>query len=283
MESSRETSILKLLTLILTLGIGFFGLYEYKTAKNLETQVQSIKNQVATLAVSAGSSTPLSLTSAVAKVAPAVVSIVISKNVPNIQVRYENFFGYQVPIYMGQDGVSRQDVGAGSGFFIRSDGYIVTNKHVVDDPSAEYMVTLTNNKQVPAKVIYIDPTTDIAIIKIGGTGYPTVTLGNSTNLAQGQTVAAIGNALGEYSNSVSTGIISGLNRDIDAEDPYGKTETLKDVIQTDAAINLGNSGGPLLDLQGDVIGVNVATVVGSNSIAFAIPVNVVKSIISRVL
>jgi serine protease Do len=229
------------------------------------------------------------LTSAVAKTAPAVVSIVISENAPKYQVTYENPFGddpafqdpgIRIPVYH-QIGTQLQKVGAGTGFLFTHDGYIVTNKHVILDPKAQYTVLLSNGTQQTAQVVYTDPNTDIAVIKISGT-FPTIaTLGNSATLQLGQTVSAIGNALGEYNNSVSVGIISGLNRTITAGDAAGASETLSGIIQTDAAINPGNSGGPLIDLNGNVIGINVAVVQGSNSIAFAIPINTAKAIMQN--
>jgi serine protease Do len=183
-----------------------------------------------------------------------------------------------------QIGTQQEQIGAGTGFIVRQDGYIVTNRHVVDDKTAQYTVLLSDGRQKTASVVYLDQTNDIAIIKIDGSGYPTVELGDSSNLQLGQTVAAIGNALGEYSNSVSVGIVSGLNRTVEAFDEQaGRQEKLTDVIQTDAAINLGNSGGPLLDLTGRAVGMSVVTAVGANSIAFAIPVNDIKTIIAQAL
>ncbi len=232
------------------------------------------------------------LTETVAKVAPTVVSIVITKNVPDLEVVYQNPFGndpffknfdIKVPVYR-QKGTKKQKVGGGSGFLISSNGYILTNKHVVDDPSASYSVLVSDGKQQDAKVIYTDNQKDIAIIKIGGIGYKSATFGNSDDLRLGETVIAIGNALGEYNNSVSVGIISGLNRTVTATNSAtGKIETLTEVIQTDAAINPGNSGGPLVNIQGQVIGINVATVVGSSNVSFSIPVKSVKNIVKSVI
>ncbi|MBU6447925.1 trypsin-like peptidase domain-containing protein [Patescibacteria group bacterium] len=269
---------------------------------NLASQLKNLQTQVATLAklppqeiiqreVVQQKSQDQMLTEAVKQVTPAVVSVVISKDVPQLQVTYENPFGndpmfqnlgFQIPVYQ-QVGTQKQKVGAGTGFIIRSDGYILTNKHVVADDTAQYTVLLSDGTQKTAQVVYKDPQNDIAIIKIDGTGYPTVQLGDSSKLQLGETVAAIGNALGEYNNSVSVGVISGLNRTIQASSDNGSTETLTGIIQTDAAINPGNSGGPLLDLNGHVVGINVATVVGSNSIGFSIPINMVKNIITTVL
>jgi S1-C subfamily serine protease len=232
------------------------------------------------------------LTEAVSKIAPTVVSIVISKDVPKLEITYQNpfgddpffkNFGFQIPVYQ-QKGVEYKKIGAGTGFIITSDGYVLTNKHVVADTTADYTVLLADGSQKPATVSYKDPENDIAIIKIGGSGYATARLGDSSALKLGQTVVAIGNALGEYNNSVSVGIISGLDRTIEASSQSGgSTEQLTGVIQTDAAINPGNSGGPLVDTSGNVVGVNVATVIGSNNISFAIPSNVVKTITRKVL
>lgn len=231
------------------------------------------------------------LTDAVAQITPSVVSIVVSKDVPLLEIVYRNpfgddpffrDFGFRIPTYR-QKGVERRQVGAGTGFIVTGNGYILTNKHVVSDQNAEYTVLLSDGTQKSAAVSYRDPTNDIAILKIAGEGYPAVHLGNSSQLKLGQTVVAIGNALGEYNNSISVGIISGLNREIEASNALGERETLTGVIQTDAAINPGNSGGPLITTDGDVVGINVATVMGSNSISFAIPIDAVKIITKRIL
>lgn len=231
------------------------------------------------------------LTTAVSNATPSVVSVVISKDVPQLEVTYVNPFGddpyyknfnIRVPVYQ-QKGTVKEKVGAASGFIVTSTGYIITNKHVVDDQSASYTVLLSSGAQKAATVAYRDPNQDIAILKIDGTGYSALPLGDSASIKLGESVAAIGNALGEYNNSVSVGIVSGLNRTIQASDTNGTVESLSGIIQTDAAINPGNSGGPLLDLSGKAIGINVATVVGSNNISFAIPINSVKAIVSKVI
>lgn len=228
-----------------------------------------------------------SITSVVSRVSPAVVSVVISKDIPQLEVVYQNpfgddpffqDFGFRVPVYR-QKGSVRKKVGAGTGFLISSDGTIVTNKHVVYDQDADYTVLLSTGDQKKARVLYRDSELDIAIVKIDGSAYPFVGLGNSDAAQLGAEVIAIGNALGEYNNSVSRGIISGLNRTVTAQGQGIGEEELKGVIQTDAAINPGNSGGPLVTRDGKVIGVNVATVLGSNNISFAIPSNRVKNIV----
>lgn len=238
-----------------------------------------------------------SIISVVKKANPAVVSIIISKEVPKYDVSYNqtNPFGdmfgntfpnlfFQTPTYK-QNGTEKKEIGGGSGFLISSDGLIVTNKHVVSDTSAEYTVFLSNGKKYVAKILARDSVLDVALIKITpplGTAFPYLELADSSKLELGQSVIAIGNALGEFKNSVSQGIISGLSRSITAGDNQGNSEQLDKVIQTDAAINPGNSGGPLLNLDGRVIGINVAVVQGSENVGFALPINSVKSAINSV-
>ena len=233
---------------------------------------------------------------AVKKTNPAVVSIIISKEVP----KYETYidpnqqtnpfgdlfpgFSFNIPQYR-QNGTEKKQVGGGSGFFVSSDGLIVTNKHVVDQKDVEYTVFTNDGKKHVASVIARDPILDIALIKVvpsAGKSFPYLSLGDSDSLEVGQSVIAIGNALAEFRNTVSVGVISGLARSITAGTGSGMTESLDQVIQTDAAINPGNSGGPLLDLSGKVIGVNVAIAQGSQNIGFALPINSVKSAIESV-
>lgn len=221
---------------------------------------------------------------------PAVVSIIITKDVPIMEQYYTNpfgdffgeGFGFQVPQYR-QKGTEKKEVGGGSGFIISEDGMVLTNKHVVLDEEAEYTVFTSDGKKFPAKVLAKDPFQDLAVIKIeeGGISFPTIKLGDSDSLKIGQTVVAIGNALGEFRNTVSVGVISGLGRSITASGG-DFIETIEDVIQTDAAINSGNSGGPLLNLKGEVVGVNTATVLEAQSIGFAIPINKAKRDIEQV-
>ena len=220
----------------------------------------------------------------VEKSTPAVVSIVISKDVPKIQ-RFFDPFGF-FDNSSGQDSAvgdtQKEKIGAGTGFIITTDGMIATNKHVVSDATAEYTVLTSDGKEHPAKVLARDPLNDIAVIKIDGTDYPTLDFGDSDNLKIGQTAIAIGNSLGEFSNTVSKGIISGLKRNLTAGGGRGDSEKLSDIIQTDAAINPGNSGGPLLDISGKVIGINVAIAQGAQNVGFAIPATQVRKITEQV-
>lgn len=211
---------------------------------------------------------------------PAVVSIIISKYVPIYEQGYYNPFGEDSPFdiripVIREKGKELKEVGGGTGFIVSANGLIVTNKHVVLDDDAEYTVLTNNGNKYSAEVLARDPIQDIAFIKIEAVNISVVKLGNSDNLEIGQTVIAIGNALGEFRNTVSSGIISGLLRTITASGG-GISEQLEDVIQTDAAINSGNSGGPLLNIYGEVIGMNTAMAQGAENIGFAIPVNKIK-------
>ncbi len=238
----------------------------------------------------------------VAKTSPAVVSVVAKKDVSRLQNSMDSFG--MMPFFFGspfggggqgngnggtgggtgsQNGSTKQEVGSGTGFFVTSDGLIVTNKHVVADTGADYSVLLPGGKELAATVLARSPSQDIAVLKVDGKDFPTLSFGDSKALKVGQTVIAIGNSLGEFSNSVSRGIISGLGRSVTAGSGFGgDSETLSDIIQTDAAINPGNSGGPLLDIAGRVIGINVAVAQGAQSVGFSLPVSQVERAVSDV-
>ncbi|KKU14510.1 MAG: peptidase S1 and S6 chymotrypsin/Hap [Candidatus Jorgensenbacteria bacterium GW2011_GWA2_45_9] len=185
-----------------------------------------------------------------------VVSIVISKDLPVIENcpvnpfgdlprEFQDFFGGGFDFFgQCQTGTKKQEVGGGSGFIVSEDGLIVTNRHVVSDKNAEYTVLTNDGKKYDAKVLAQDSINDLAIIKITATGLSAAKLGDSDSIKLGQTAIAIGNALGEFRNTVSVGVISGLARNITASGGNGFLETIQGVIQTDAAINQGNSGGP---------------------------------------
>ncbi len=226
----------------------------------------------------------------VEKATPAVVSIIITKDVPKFRSFFENPNDNSFPFFFNpfenrnQNGneTEKKKIGGGSGFFVSSDGMIVTNKHVVEDAQADYTAVTSDGKEYQARVLARHPIQDIAVIKIDGGDFPTLDLGDSDNLKVGQTVIAIGNSLGEFANSVSKGIISGLKRNVTAGSGFGQTEQLTNIIQTDAAINPGNSGGPLLDIGGQIIGVNVAMAQGAENVGFALPINQVRKIIETV-
>jgi serine protease Do len=222
-----------------------------------------------------------SVVAAVDKAAPAVVSIIVTKDLPIIEEYYDSFWGMFFPRYL--DETEEREVGGGTGFIITSDGLILTNKHVVEDEEADYTVLTNDGEKISAEVIARDPIQDIAILKIDKTGLSTIQLGNSDEIKTGQTVIAIGNSLGEFSNTVSVGVISGLRRSITAINDYGESEELSEVIQTDAAINQGNSGGPLLNLKGEAIAINVAMAQMAENVGFALPINIVKRDVDQVI
>ncbi len=207
-----------------------------------------------------------------------VVSIIATKDLPVLRQYFiDPFgFGFMIPQYR-QEGTKPQQVSAGSGFVIDSNGFIATNKHVVADSSAQYTVLMNDGKKYEATVIARDPVEDFAVLKINKTNLVPVKLGDSNKLVLGQTVIAIGNALGEFKNTVSVGVVSGLRRNISVTTDAGEIVTLDNVIQTDAAINPGNSGGPLLNLSGEVVGINTAMVSSAQNIGFALPINVLKN------
>ncbi len=218
------------------------------------------------------------------KVCPAVITIVISKDLPKIEGFYFLPFGGQSFVIpkIEKGGKEKTKIGGGSGFVVSTDGYILTSNHVVGDKEADYTVLTNDGKKYPAKVLARDSFRDLAIIKIEGEEkFSTLKMGDSDKLQIGQTVIAIGNALGEFRNTISVGVISGLGRTVTAGGG-GTFETLEDVIQTDAAINQGNSGGPLFNLKGEVIGVNFAMVQGAQKIGFAIPINKAKKDIEQI-
>ncbi len=168
--------------------------------------------------------------------------------------------------------------GVGSGFIFDSDGWIITNKHVVEG-ATDLTVILNDSRELPAEVYGVDTLTDLAIVKVDATGLPTIALGNSADLEPGQLAIAIGNPLGTFENTVTTGVISGLGRQIRAGDAtQSASEQLNNLIQTDAAINPGNSGGPLIDSAGQVVGINTAVNQDAQGIGFAIPIDIAKPI-----
>ncbi len=289
----KKFYIAALITSVITSSIfgALMGFWAASYGNIFEKQKEeaTVKEQIVTV------SEESAVISAVEKISPAVVSIIVSKDLPIIEKYYydpfgsdffqqffgddfENFFG--VPQYK-QNGTEKREIGGGTGFIVSQNGYIVTNKHVVYDEEADYTVITNDGTKYDAQVLARDPITDVAILKIDGDNFPTVELGDSSKLKVGQTVIAIGNALGEFSNTVSTGVISGLSRSITAGGG-GLSERLSGVIQTDASINPGNSGGPLVNLAGQVIGINTAMAAGAENIGFAIPINEVKNTIKSV-
>lgn len=253
--------ILITLLIVLPFSLGMGALGGYFFGKRIVVQQDGEEEALAqTIKVSEDSAT----IDAVNKVSPAVVSILSKRQI-------SDFFG------------ANTEEGSGSGFIITADGLIATNKHVVSNDQSEYTVALADGRTYTAKVISRDPSFDFAIIKIDEKNLPVVELGSSDNLKVGERVIAIGNAFGEYQNSVTAGVLSARNRTIEASDGYYNVELLEGLLQTDAAINPGNSGGPLVNLAGQVVGVNTATDLGSENIGFAIPIDEASVAIESVI
>ncbi len=235
---------------------------------------------------------------AVKKVSPAVVSVVISKHADQVKKMMSPFQPFEFLKPDKKDGKDKTEkpgdhdksqhvqIGGGSGFIINSNNdhsLILTNKHVIHDQEAEYTVLL-DDKEYDAEVLSSDPLNDIAMLKIKVGNLPTVKLGDSSKVQIGQTAIAIGTALGMFTNTVSKGIVSGLSRRIAASLGTGEeTEVLRGVIQTDVAINQGNSGGPLINTDGEVVGINTAIIFGAQNIAFALPINWAKKDMDDIL
>ncbi len=259
--SKRKSTIITILAVFI-IGVCFGFVLHNKVAPKAIADDLRLDDQEATVR-------------AIQKVIPAVVSIVVYD--------WENFYaltpaGQEVQKY-------RQQKMEGTGFLISSDGFILTNKHVIngaDEKTAEYRITLNSGKKYYAQFIGMDPFDDLAVLKIFDKDLPFVELGDSDKLSIGSTVIAIGNVLGKYENSATKGIVSALGRSLTANDQAGKPEDLNNIIQTDATINLGNSGGPLIDLNGDVIGVNTAVEQSGTAIGFAIPINDVRPVINSI-
>ena len=211
----------------------------------------------------------------VEQVTPAVVSIVVKKKREDLQGSQRDYLLHNV------SDTSLIEVSSGTGFFVTQDGYVLTNRHVVSEENTAFFVVTNDGEELPATLVDVDPLQDIAILHVEGQTFPTVILADSENIRIGQTVIAIGNTLSEFRNTVTKGVVSGMNRRVTAGDSYN-AEVIEQAIQTDAAINPGNSGGPLINLLGEVIGINTAVSFQGESVAFAIPINDAKRAIEDV-
>jgi len=265
MDKIYKKVILFCLIFVVGLAVGLFGVnYFQSTVDKAVADNLRLDDQEATIR-------------AINKIIPAVVSIIV----------YDQETIYILDLMTGQQTqqTSKVEKGSGTGFLISADGLILTNKHIANagkERTAEYRIILNSGKQYYAQLIGKDPLNDFAILKIFDKNLPYVNLGDSDKLQLGSTVMAIGNALGRYQNSVTKGIVSGIGRSLIASDQAGNAEALDNVLQTDAGINQGNSGGPLIDLLGNVVGINVAIDQGGSSIGFAIPINDARPVIKSV-
>lgn len=274
--ASRLLILLVVISLVFGLVGGAVGSYWFLSSPGGKKLLGSspLKTQRQSLTVSEDSA----VIDAVKTASPAVVSIVVSKDLSKIPGYGNNpfetdpFFGFFFGSTSSRQQPDIQQVGAGSGFLVSADGLILTNKHVVSDDGASYTVLTQDGKKYDAKVMAKDTVDDLAIVKIEIANAPFLKMADSKNLQIGQRVIAIGNSLGQYQNTVTSGIVSGVGRKITAGSSTG-SEQLSGVIQTDAAINPGNSGGPLLNLSGEVVGINTAVDMEGQLVGFAIPSN----------
>jgi len=215
---------------------------------------------------------------AIKNVMPAVVSI----------VAYGDEETMNIDLITGEKTITKERIvkGSGTGFIFSQEGLIMTNRHVVnvvDEKEGEFKAITNNGEEYIAKLVGKDPLKDLAILQIFDENLPYVEFGDSDILEIGSTVIAIGNVLGRYQNTVTKGIVSGLGRSIYASDKTGNdAELLDSVIQTDAEINRGNSGGPLVNLKGEVVGINVAIDEEGTAIGFSIPVNDARPIVNSI-
>jgi serine protease Do len=237
-----------------------------------------IRNVVSPLRSLLESGEAMSVADVAEAASQSVVTVSIKQQRQVIDLFSRNFFGFGNP---GVDRLEEIQRDIGTGFVVDDAGLVVTNKHVVANTQAEYLIIDKNDREYRVSRIYRDPVNDMAILKVEGLSLPPMPLGDSERLRAGDEVIAIGTALGEFRHTVTTGVISGLGRGIQAVGESFQLESLEGVIQTDAAINPGNSGGPLLNRRGEVIGVNVAVSQRAQNIGFAIPINVIKASIAN--
>jgi serine protease Do len=223
------------------------------------------------------------------RVCPAVITVIVSKDLPRAENFYSFPFGdkeYVMPkLEKGQKSkVQKMQIGGGSGFIVSENGYVLTSNHVVSDTTADYTVIVDPKHKYSAKVLSRNPIDDTAVLKIeDDKKFPYLEMADSNKIELGEEVVAVGNALGEFTDTLSSGIVSGLSRFITAFGGIDRQmQNLRGLIQTDAAINPGNSGGPLVNMDGQVIGINTAMIAGAQNIGFAIPVNYAKKDLEEV-
>lgn len=262
-RTRRIATIVCVLLCLVAIGVASYGAYRYTTTNHNQLtnrpSVQDDGNKATT-------TTESSISGVATKVSPSVVSIVTS-------VTTNSMFG------------AAQQQAAGTGIIVSGDGYVLTNYHVIDGASSIHIVRDDGTSYDSVRLVGRDPLNDVAYLKINdATGLTAAAFGDSSTVRVGQQVVAIGNALGQYQNTVSSGIISGKGRPIAASSESGdSSESLTDLLQTDAAINPGNSGGPLLNFSGQVIGMNTAVASEAEGIGFAIPINAVKGTLKSVV
>lgn len=255
---------LTLLLLVFAFAAGILGSYLYETYIDRQPSPESSAYDGNTIV----SKQEQNIASVAEKVAPSVVSIIAKQT--------------QQTVYGGV----REQSGAGTGIVLSKDGYILTNNHVIEGADTVTVITADGTTYSDVAVIGRDPLNDVGFIKVQHVdNFTPAKLGDSKTVRIGQTVVAIGNALGQYENTVTSGIISGMGRTVTASvnGTLEGAEDLTDLLQTDAAINSGNSGGPLVNMAGQVIGINTAIASDANSVGFVIPIGSTKGVIASVL
>ena len=265
--------VISIFALLIAVGGVGFGIWAYLN-RNTPRVVSSSELNTGYYGGNTVEFEETSISNIVSKVTPAVVSIIVES-----ESESSSIYGY---LY----GETETVQAAGTGMIVTSDGYIITNKHVAKGAKKIQIIMDNGDTYDDVKVVGLDPLNDVAYLKINGaSNLPTVTLGDSKTLSVGQPVLAIGNALGAFQNSVTQGIVSGLGRTITAYDGEDDNvgEMLSDLIQTDAAINHGNSGGPLVNAGGEVIGINSATTESANGLGFAIPISATKGMLNSII
>jgi S1-C subfamily serine protease len=278
--------------ILVNIGSADYAFWPFTTTSTTSS-VSSVSGVVEPLSVI--SSQEDLIVQTVKRAEPAVTSVIITKDLPKLEQYYEEVplgddFGFfddpffrqfrmQVP-RLRQKGTEKKEVGGGTAFFVTGDGLLMTNKHVVSDEKAEYTILLNDGRKLSAKVVARDPVNDVALLRVEDGNFTALPIAQSDDLSLGQTAIAIGNALGEFRNTVSVGVISGLQRSITAGSPGGDSEKLDQIIQTDAAINSGNSGGPLLSSHGEVIGMNTAVSSVGQNIGFALPARELRRVLT---
>lgn len=287
-EQKVKSRFLKVFTAVFVVSVAIGTIIYYLTTfditkKGMQNQLSNLKQQIqATQPTAAPQSTRTP--TAVQPGAGIFTGITVAQSVAKSAT--QGVVGIMVErVSAGKlfDSNDESKVGMGSGVIVSSDGYILTNHHVAGGKSKRIVVSLADGRNVDGETVWSDPVLDLAVVKVNLSGLSALTLGDASLLQVGEPAVAIGNPLGlEFQRTVTSGIISALNRTIRIETDQG-SNYMEDLIQTDASINPGNSGGPLLNSKGEVVGINTIKVASAEAIGFAIPVNIVRPIISRLM
>ncbi|MBL8030274.1 MAG: serine protease [Candidatus Doudnabacteria bacterium] len=210
---------------------------------------------------------------------PAVVLIRVFSEIPVYRIKF-SYQDNELKTNPIQVGTRLEETSSGSAFFIRNNGYLLTNYHVISDSTSQFIAEISETEKLSAHIAYTDPENDLAILKVDGGNFPSLTLGNSSEASVGENIVGIGNALGIITDSVSLGKISALKQNIIISSESGMDLSLNGLLETNSKLYPGDSGGPLLNMQGQVVGINVATTIGADT-SYFIPINMAKEIIIK--